>query len=203
MSIICHSAIRFVDHLGESMVTHGKGRNFMVFSNLAFFTPFPFGFFWTWFGFFLKRCLTTLSLVCVPGGARRQWAARGENSGNGHTYTRRDPKHCFLPLLLVSVMKCVKMYCYLPHNPYCCLLPSPVCLLHLLICTCINQLFTLSPPICVMLMSIVSFYFIFVLYFVTICLKLLFWLYFGCSLTHCCHQRSLFACPRRLVQHLK
>jgi len=45
MSIICHSAIRFVDHLGESMVTHGKGRNFMVFNNLAFFTPFPFGFF--------------------------------------------------------------------------------------------------------------------------------------------------------------
>jgi len=30
-------------------------------------------------------------------------------------------KHCFLPLLLVSVMKCcVKMYCYLPHNPYQC-----------------------------------------------------------------------------------
>jgi len=26
-------------------------------------------------------------------------------------------KHCFLSLSLVSVMKCVKMYCYLPHNP--------------------------------------------------------------------------------------
>jgi len=40
--IICHSAIRFVDHLGENMVTHGKGRNFMVFNNLAFITPFGF-----------------------------------------------------------------------------------------------------------------------------------------------------------------
>jgi len=38
-SIMCYSAIRFVDHLGESMVTHGKGRNFMVFNNLAFFNP--------------------------------------------------------------------------------------------------------------------------------------------------------------------
>ena len=35
--IICHSAICFVDHLGENMVTHGKGRNFMFFNNLAFF----------------------------------------------------------------------------------------------------------------------------------------------------------------------
>ena len=35
------------------MVTHGKGQNFMVFNNLAFF--------WTRFGFFLKRCLATLS----------------------------------------------------------------------------------------------------------------------------------------------
>jgi len=40
--IICHSAICFVDHLGENMVTHGKGRNFMVFNNLAFITPFGF-----------------------------------------------------------------------------------------------------------------------------------------------------------------
>ena len=48
VSIICHSAIRwnFVDHLGENMVTHGEGRNFMVFNNLAFFTP---------FGFFLDK----------------------------------------------------------------------------------------------------------------------------------------------------
>jgi len=49
VSIICHSAIRFVDHLGENMVTHGKGQNFMVFNKLAFFISF--WHFWTWFGF--------------------------------------------------------------------------------------------------------------------------------------------------------
>ena len=27
--------------------------------------------------------------LCAPGGAERQWAARGENSGNGRTYTGR------------------------------------------------------------------------------------------------------------------
>jgi len=37
VSMICHSAIRFVDHLGENMVTRGKGQSFMVFNNLAFF----------------------------------------------------------------------------------------------------------------------------------------------------------------------
>jgi len=29
--------------------------------------------------------------LCAPGGAERQWAARGENSRNGLTYTWRDP----------------------------------------------------------------------------------------------------------------
>jgi len=65
VSMICHSAIRCVDHLGENMVKHGKGQSFMVFNNLAFFTPF--GFFYSvwlfldmvWL-FFLKRCLATL-----------------------------------------------------------------------------------------------------------------------------------------------
>ena len=60
-------------------------------------------------------------------------------------------KHCFLPVLLVSVMKCcVKMYCYLLHNPYCCSLPTPAYLY-------MYQLFTHCLPtiICVMLMSCV------------------------------------------------
>ena len=36
-------------------------------------------------------------------------------------------KHCFLPMLLVFAMKCcTKMPCPLPHNHYCCLLPSPI-----------------------------------------------------------------------------
>ena len=53
VSIICHSAIRFVGHLGESMVTHGKDRNLMVFNNLDFFGH--------GLAFFLKRCLATLN----------------------------------------------------------------------------------------------------------------------------------------------
>ena len=59
---------------------------------------------------------------------------------------------CFLPLLLVFVMKCVKMHCFLPHNPYCCSLPLPA---HLYM----HQLFTHCLPIiiCVMLMSVVFF----------------------------------------------
>jgi len=49
-------------------------------------------------------------------------------------------EHCFLPLLPVFVMKCcVLMHCSLPHNPYCCSLPSPMCMLHLLICTYLNS----------------------------------------------------------------
>jgi len=45
------------------MVTHGKGRNFMVFNNLAFFTLF--GFFWAWFDFFFSNdvwqpCLSSM-----------------------------------------------------------------------------------------------------------------------------------------------
>jgi len=38
VSITCHSAVRPVDHLGEIMVTHGKGSNFMLFNNLFFFS---------------------------------------------------------------------------------------------------------------------------------------------------------------------
>jgi len=61
-------------------------------------------------------------------------------------------------------MKCVKMHCSLPHNPYCCSLPSPVCLLRLLICTCIN-----SSPIACPQSS--------VLCWCLLCFFILFWLY--------------------------
>jgi len=73
-------------------------------------------------------------------------------------------KHCFLPMLLVFAMKCcTKMPCPLPHNHYCCLLPSPVVCLppwtlaHLYM----PHLFTHCLPtiICVTLMSIVFFIF--------------------------------------------
>jgi len=36
VNIIYQSAIRFVDHLGENMVTHVKSRNFIAFNNWAF-----------------------------------------------------------------------------------------------------------------------------------------------------------------------
>ena len=56
-------------------------------------------------------------------------------------------KHCFLPMLLVFTMKCcTKMPCPLPHNHYCCLLSSPVCLPHLLICTCLISSPIVCPP---------------------------------------------------------
>ena len=52
-------------------------------------------------------------------------------------------KHCFPPMLLVFAMKCcTKMPCPLPHNHYCCLLSSLICLPHLHICTCL-----ISSPI--------------------------------------------------------
>ena len=59
VNIICHSAIRFVDHLGESMVTHGKDINLMVFNNLDFLSRLAF--FGHDLAFFLKRCLATLN----------------------------------------------------------------------------------------------------------------------------------------------
>jgi len=43
-------------------------------------------------------------------------------------------KHCFPPMLTCFCYKCcTKMPCLLPHNHYCCLLSSPICLPHLLI----------------------------------------------------------------------
>jgi len=59
---------------------------------------------------------------------------------NLHFFTICMYKHCFLPMLLVFVIKCcIKMPCSLPHNHYCCSLPPPACLPHLLICTCLNS----------------------------------------------------------------
>ena len=66
---------------------------------------------------------------------------------------------CFLPLLLVFVMKCVKMHCCLPHNPYCWLLSSPA---HLYIINSLPIHHCLPTIICVMLISIV---FCFLLFF--------------------------------------
>jgi len=99
-------------------------------------------------------------------------------------------KHCFLPMLLVSAMKCcTKMPCPLPHNHYCCLLSSPICLPHLLICACLISSPIACPPSSVLclLMSIaffvVVFYFCYMLHvFVTpfwiVCVHIFVWLVF-------------------------
>ena len=68
---------------------------------------------------------------------------------NLHFFTICMYKHCFLSVLLVFVMKCIKVSCSLPHNHYCCSLPSPAYLPHLLICTCLS-----SAPIACPLSSV-------------------------------------------------
>ena len=50
-------------------------------------------------------------------------------------------------MLHVLAMKCcTKMPCRLPHNHYCCLLSSHICLPHLLICTCLISSRIACPP---------------------------------------------------------
>ena len=74
-------------------------------------------------------------------------------------------KHCFPPMLLVFAMKCcTKMPCPLPHNHYCRLLSSPVCLPHLLICTCLISSPIACPPSSVLCWCLLRFFFVFFLY---------------------------------------
>jgi len=69
-------------------------------------------------------------------------------------------KHCFPPMLLVFAMKyCTKMPCPLPHNHYCCLLSSPVCLPHLLICTCLISSPIACPPSSVLCWCLLRFFY--------------------------------------------
>jgi len=71
---------------------------------------------------------------------------------NLYFFTINMYKHCFLPLILVVLMKwyctiCFQLHCSLPHNPYCCSLPLPyVCSLQLPICTCLNSSPIACPP---------------------------------------------------------
>ena len=78
-------------------------------------------------------------------------------------------KHCFPPMLLVFAMKCcTKMSCPLPHNHYnCCLFSSPICLPHLLICTCLIFLPIACPPSSVL--CYVYCVFLFLLYATFLC----------------------------------
>ena len=71
----------------------------------------------------------------------------------------------------VFAMKCcTKMPCPLPHNHYCCLLPSPVCLPHLLICTCLISSPIACPPLSVLCWCLLCI-------FAICCISL--WLHFG------------------------
>ena len=88
-------------------------------------------------------------------------------------------------MLLVFAMKCcIKMPCPLPHNHYCCLLSSPICLPHLLIHLHMPHLFTHCLPtimiICVMLMSI-AFFFLLLIYATFLCDSIL-----DCLCTYFC-----------------
>ena len=84
---------------------------------------------------------------------------------NLYFFTMCIYKNCLLPMLLVFAMKCCnKMLCPLPHNHYCCSLPSPV---HLYM----PHLFThcLPTSICVMLMFFfLCIFFIFVICYISL-----------------------------------
>jgi len=84
---------------------------------------------------------------------------------NLHFFTISAYKHCFLPVLLVFVMKCcIKMSCSLPHNHYCRSLPSPACLPHLLICRCPNSSPIACPPSSVLCWCLLCFFLFFSLF---------------------------------------
>jgi len=63
-------------------------------------------------------------------------------------------------MLLVFAMKCTKMPCPLPHNQYCCLLSLPICLPHLLICTCLISSPIACPPSSVLRWCLLRFLFL-------------------------------------------
>jgi len=63
-------------------------------------------------------------------------------------------------MLLVFAMKYgTKIPCPLPHNHFCCSLPSPVCLPHLLICTCLISLPIACPPSSVLCWCLLCFFY--------------------------------------------
>ena len=71
---------------------------------------------------------------------------------------------CYLFLLWNVVLKCLAL---LPHNHYCCLLPSPVCLPHLLICTCLISSPIVCPPSSVLCWCLLCFFCYMLHFFVT------------------------------------
>ena len=96
-------------------------------------------------------------------------------------------KHCFLSMLLVFAVKCcTKMPCRLPHNHYCCLLSLPICLPHLLICTCLISSPIACPPSSVLCWCLLRFFLIFDICYISlwlhpcwiVCVHIFVWLFF-------------------------
>ena len=86
-------------------------------------------------------------------------------------------------MLFVFAMKCcTKMPCPLPHRPnhYCCLLSSPICLSHLLICTCVISSPIACPPSSVLGWCLFRF-FLFLIYATFLCDSIL-----DCLCTYFC-----------------
>ena len=93
-------------------------------------------------------------------------------------------KHCFPPMLLVFAMKCcTKTPCPLPHNHYCCLLSSHICLP---LWTClISSPIACPDHLCYVDVYCVFFYFWYMLhFFVTpfwiVCVHIFVWLFKSC-----------------------
>ena len=111
-------------------------------------------------------------------------------------------KHCFPPMLLVFAMKCcTKMPCPLPHNHYCCLLSSPICLPHLLIWTCLISSPIACPPSSVLCWCLLRFFSIFDICYISL------WLHFGLFmhifLSHCMCFWIICYAMRWLLSHGK
>jgi len=121
-------------------------------------------------------------------------------------------KHSFLPMLLVFAIKCcTKMPFPLPHNHYCCSLPnpSPACLSHLFICTCIISSPNAWPPssaLCWCFFLLFYFFLIFVICYISfnlcdsilacLCTYFLFQPSFSCCVTnHNCSCINIVFCP--------
>ena len=96
----------------------------------------------------------------------------GNNSSMQPTPLWSVGKSVFCPcyLFLLWNVRCTKMPCPLPHNHYCCSLPSPICLPHLLIGTCLISSPIACPPSSVLCWCLLCFLFlIFLLYVAFLC----------------------------------
>jgi len=78
-----------------------------------------------------------------------------------------------ISVLVFALKCCTKIPCPLPHNHYCCLLSSPICWPHLLICTCLISSPIACPPSSSVLCWCLLRFFIFAICYISL------WLHFG------------------------